>query len=75
MGTLFKAIVYGTPERKSGSIQYVQYTERSVEYSFSNSIRCVSIRFVSIRCVSIRFVSIRCVSIHFVKYTFREYTL
>jgi hypothetical protein len=37
---------------------------RSVEYRFSDSIRCVSIRFVSIRCVSIRFV----------KYTFREYT-
>jgi hypothetical protein len=44
----------------------------SVEYTFSDSIRCVSIRFVSISCVSIRFVSIRCVSIRFVKYTFRE---
>jgi hypothetical protein len=36
---------------------------RSVEYTFSDSIRCVRIRFVSIRCVSIRFV----------KYTFREH--
>jgi hypothetical protein len=36
----------------------------SVEYTFSDSIRCVSIRSVSIRCVSIRFI----------KYTFREYT-
>jgi hypothetical protein len=37
---------------------------RAVEYTFSDSIRCVSIRFATIRCVSI----------HFVKYTFREYT-
>jgi hypothetical protein len=40
------------------------FSIRSVEYTFSDSIRCVSIRFVSIRCMSI----------HFVKYTFREYT-
>jgi hypothetical protein len=40
------------------------FSIRSVEYTFSDSIRCVSIRFVSIRCVSIRFV----------KYTFRGYT-
>jgi hypothetical protein len=39
---------------------------RSVEYTFSESIRCESIRFVR--------TSIRCVSIRFVKYTFREYT-
>jgi hypothetical protein len=40
------------------------FSIRSVEYTFSDSIRCVSIRVVSIRCVSIRFV----------KYTFRGYT-
>jgi hypothetical protein len=40
------------------------FSIRSVEYTFSDSIRCVSILFVSIRCLSIRFV----------KYTFREYT-
>jgi hypothetical protein len=43
---------------------YSMFSIRSVEYTFSDSILCVSIRFVSIRCVSIRFV----------KYTFREYT-
>jgi hypothetical protein len=49
---------------------------RSVEYTFSDSIRCVSIRFVStgIRCVSVRFVKycmcIRFVSIRFVSIRF-----
>jgi hypothetical protein len=41
------------------------FSIRSVEYTFSDSIRCMSIRFVSIRCMSIRFV----------KYTFHEYTV
>jgi hypothetical protein len=63
MRTLFKAIVYGTPERENPGV-YSMFSIRSVEYMFSDRIRCVSIRFVSIRCVSI----------HFVKYTFHEYT-
>jgi hypothetical protein len=61
MRTLFKAIVYGAPEREN---PVVFFSIRSVDYMCSDSIRCVSIHFVSIRCVSI----------HFVKYTFREYT-
>jgi hypothetical protein len=43
---------------------------RFVEYTFSDSIHCVSIRFVSICFVSIRFVSIRFVSIRFVSIHF-----
>jgi hypothetical protein len=43
---------------------------RFVEYTFSDSIQCVSIRFVSMRFVSIRFVSIHFVSIRFVSIRF-----
>jgi hypothetical protein len=53
----------GTPERENPGV-YSMFSKLSVDYTFSDSIPCVSIRFVSIRCVSIRFV----------KYTFREYT-
>jgi hypothetical protein len=60
MRTLFKGIVYGTPERENPGVYihtlYSMFSIRSVKYTFSDSIRCVSIRFVSIRCVSIRFV-------------------
>jgi hypothetical protein len=38
-----------------------------VEYTFSDSILCVSILFVSIRFVCIRFMSIHFVSILFIK--------
>jgi hypothetical protein len=50
------------------------FSIRSVEYTFSDSIRCMSICFVSIRCVSIRFVKYTFCEYTFCEYTFCEYT-
>jgi hypothetical protein len=50
MRTLFKAMVYGTPERENPGI-YSMFSIRSVEYTFSDSIRCVSTKSVNIKSI------------------------